>query len=147
MVKTRTRADIDLRRMGEQLQRHLDRVFSDHKSCESEESKVQIITKEEWELECQKIKVKSLIDQGAYGSFYKGVYVADFISNFSQPFDIIYRNTKKITQKESFEAYLVLLLSILGLDRISTISFCGDKALKQWYRSRMVSSKEQLQGT
>ncbi|OIT32545.1 PREDICTED: serine/threonine-protein kinase HT1-like [Nicotiana attenuata] len=74
MAKTRIRAEIDLRRMDEQLERHLDRVFNNHKCCESEEPKVQVIKKEEWELDCQKIKVKNLIGQGAYGSVYKGVY-------------------------------------------------------------------------
>nr|XP_009589903.1 serine/threonine-protein kinase STY13-like [Nicotiana tomentosiformis] len=74
MAKTSIRAEIDLRRMDEQLQKHLDRVFSNPKCCESEEPKVQVIKKEEWEFDCKNIKVESLIGQGAYGSVYKGVY-------------------------------------------------------------------------
>ncbi|XP_059306569.1 serine/threonine-protein kinase STY13-like [Lycium ferocissimum] len=75
MAKTRTRAEIDLKRMDEQLERQLDRMFSDHKGCE-ESKKVEVITnKEEWKLDPnKKLKVNNLIGQGAYGSVYKGLY-------------------------------------------------------------------------
>ncbi|KAK4373196.1 hypothetical protein RND71_008580 [Anisodus tanguticus] len=59
--------------MDEQLERHLDRMFNDHKDCK--ESKVEVSKKEEWELDpSKKLKVNNLIGQGAYGSVYKGFY-------------------------------------------------------------------------
>lgn len=73
MAKSKIIGEIDLRKMEEQLERHLDRVFSNqnnNKGCEE----LKVTIKEEWELDATKLKVNNLIDEGAYGSVYKGVY-------------------------------------------------------------------------
>lgn len=64
MAKSRIIAERDLRRMEEQLERHLDRLYGKRSNCHNEE----------WELDPKKLKVNNLIGQGAYGSVYKGVY-------------------------------------------------------------------------
>ncbi|KAH0720900.1 hypothetical protein KY289_006233 [Solanum tuberosum] len=62
--------------MDEQLERHLDRVFSNNNGCTEETNKLEVIMtkKQEWELDPTKLKVNNIIAKGAYGSVYKGVY-------------------------------------------------------------------------
>ncbi|XP_049342665.1 serine/threonine-protein kinase STY13-like [Solanum verrucosum] len=76
MAKSRIIAKIDLRRMDEQLERHLDRVFSNNNGCTEETNKLELIMtkKQEWELDPTKLKVNTIIAKGTYGSVYKGVY-------------------------------------------------------------------------
>ncbi|KAK4721268.1 hypothetical protein R3W88_011501 [Solanum pinnatisectum] len=73
MAKSRIITKTDLKRMDEQLERHLDKLFS--KGCD-ESKKLEVTKKQEWELDPTKLKVNvnNLIAEGAYGSVYKGVY-------------------------------------------------------------------------
>ncbi|KAK6791373.1 hypothetical protein RDI58_010454 [Solanum bulbocastanum] len=73
MAKSRIITKTDLKRMDEQLERHLDNLFS--KGCD-ESKKLEVTKKQEWELDPTKLKVNvnNLIAEGAYGSVYKGVY-------------------------------------------------------------------------
>ncbi|PHT97836.1 hypothetical protein BC332_33241 [Capsicum chinense] len=73
MAKNQIKAEIDLRRMNEQLDKHLARIFSENNKKGFEECEVTKVV-EEWELDPKKLKISKFIAEGAYGSVYKGVY-------------------------------------------------------------------------
>lgn len=64
--------------MNEQLERHLDRLFSkliinNIKGCD-ESKKLKVMKKQEWVFDLTKLKVNNLMAEGAYISVSKGVY-------------------------------------------------------------------------
>lgn len=73
MAKSTIVTKTDLKRMDEQLERHLDKLF--RKGCDETKS-LEVTKKQEWELDPTKLKinVNHLIAEGAYGSVYKGYY-------------------------------------------------------------------------
>nr|DAD34611.1 TPA_asm: hypothetical protein HUJ06_005251 [Nelumbo nucifera] len=67
------RADqIDLKRLDEQLERHLSRAWTMEKK--KEEGEKERVTREEWEIDPSKLIIKGAIARGTFGTVHRGVY-------------------------------------------------------------------------
>ncbi|KAM3360555.1 hypothetical protein P3S68_020267 [Capsicum galapagoense] len=70
MAKNQIKAEIDLRRMDEQLDKHLARIFGENNKKGFEEcSKAEVV--EEWELDPKKLKIIKFIVKGRTDQFTK----------------------------------------------------------------------------
>ncbi|KAF8399263.1 hypothetical protein HHK36_015128 [Tetracentron sinense] len=66
------RADqIDLKRLDEQLDRHLSRAWTMEKKKEGAKERV---SREEWEIDPSKLIIKTVIARGTFGTVHRGVY-------------------------------------------------------------------------
>lgn len=68
------RADMleDIKRIDEQLQRHLNRVWAMQNL--DKENKVSLTQKQDWEIDSTKLIIKQVIAHGAFGTVHKGLY-------------------------------------------------------------------------
>ncbi|KAL4639110.1 hypothetical protein ACB092_03G194900 [Castanea dentata] len=68
------RADMleDIKRIDEQLQRHLNRVWAMQNL--DKENKVSLTQKQDWEIDSTKLIIKQVIAHGAFGTVYRGLY-------------------------------------------------------------------------
>ncbi|CAA2967799.1 serine threonine- kinase HT1-like [Olea europaea subsp. europaea] len=76
--KPKVGIEIDIKKMDEQLRRHIDKTLRlrNKKSCDDDDEKSNIkvsSVEEKWEIDPNKLLLKSKI-QGAFGSVYRGVY-------------------------------------------------------------------------
>ncbi|KAK9271654.1 hypothetical protein L1049_002017 [Liquidambar formosana] len=66
------RADqIDLKRLDEQLQRHLSRAWTMEKKKKEEEERS---NRQEWEIDPSKLIIKAVIARGTFGTVHRGLY-------------------------------------------------------------------------
>lgn len=83
------RADqIDLKSLDEQLERHLNRVwtmeknkinknspeFDDSTAVKTPPSKSSVIKRQEWEIDPSKLIIKSVLARGTFGTVHRGIY-------------------------------------------------------------------------
>ena len=72
--KVLVKADMidDIKRIDEQLQRHLNRVWAMQNLDKG--NKVRITQKQDWEIDPTKLIIKQVIARGAFGTVHRGLY-------------------------------------------------------------------------
>lgn len=69
------RADmIDIKRLDEQLDKHLNRVWAMENHPDKAGKKDTLTAKEDWEIDPYKLVVKEVIARGAFGTVHRGLY-------------------------------------------------------------------------
>lgn len=77
-IKSKAGIDIDIRKMDQQLERHLNKVLmlTKTESCDDDKkSKTKVLlAKEKWEIDPNKLLLKRKFGQGTFGSVHRGLY-------------------------------------------------------------------------
>ena len=103
----------DIKRIDEQLQRHLNRVWA--MQNHDKENKVSLTQKQDWEIDSTKLIIKQVIAHGAFGTVHRGLYDGQDVAgncNFEASF-LSLRDFRFRFQWPHFFLYYKFLVKVL----------------------------------